>query len=84
MIDKDKVIEALLAWIRMRDRIKLEGFEVTRVTRGGKFYIGVQAVFECKSVVDCEKLENAISFFFEHFEDLKRISPLDIVRVARR
>jgi hypothetical protein len=72
---------ALMEWSRLRNRIKLLGYDVKTEydASGGRHLLAASIVISCDTARDCSKIKEGLDYLFENFEELKD-KPLTLLR----
>jgi hypothetical protein len=76
-----ELTKAVVEWSRLRNRIKLVGYDVKTEydVAGGRHLLIANIVISCDTARDCSKVKEGLDYLFENFEELKD-KPLSLLR----
>jgi len=82
-VEAEKILKALIAWARLKDRVKLYGFTVDSgySAQDRKHYVAFKAVIICDTARDCKMISDGLRYLFEHFEEIKNVPDLRRISV---
>jgi len=76
-----ELTKALVEWSRLRNRIKLVGYDIRTEydATGDRHLLIANIVISCDTARDCGKVKEGLDYLFENFDELKD-KPLSLLR----